>query len=279
MNWIKDVAFLVKVFERPGPATKCINSIRRLWPGARIYVADDSRVPLDLPMAYSYTRLPYDVGCSAGRNALIQASSEPYVVQVDDDYVFTEAVDIGRMVQLLEDHDELVLAGCKCRHIRSKVRAGWTKYFADVRLEGAKLIADRPTRWHDEPDGLRWAQVDVVSNFWVAKRRLFEYVMWDERLIIGGEHADFFQRLQAANGDKTMMRRMWARLMQPGLSPQLTLANPGMMQVAFIPSMHIDHIKKRPPGYQAKRKRDRTYEAMYREMWGITRVDRWRKRR
>ncbi len=258
-------------------AQRCISSIRQMWPGAHIVVADDSRKQLQLTGYDELIRLPHDVGCSAGRNAIIQATDHEYLVQVDDDYIFTEDVDIGRMIQLLQDHDELVLAGCKCRHIRSAQRKGWTKYYADVRLEGRKLTADRPTRWEQEPDGLKWARVDTISNFWVAKRRLFDHVLWDERLVIGGEHADFFQRIQACNGDEEMLRRIWEPCCDP--APLKVASNPGMMQVAFIPSMWIDHRKKRPAQYQKFRARDRTYEQVYRRMWGISRVDRWRYRK
>ena len=277
MEWIDNTVFAIKVFERPQMAQRCIDSIRSLWPAAYIVVADDSLNQLNLTGATHTIRLPHDVGCSAGRNAIIQATTHEYLVQVDDDYVFTPDANIPRMIELLQAHDELVMAGCKCRHIRGPGRAGWTKYFADVKLEGRKLTADKPSRWEMEPDGLKWARVDTISNFWVAKRRLFDHVLWDERLVIGGEHADFFQRVQACNGDEEMMRRIWQPCCDP--SPLKVTVNPGRMQVAFIPSMWIDHIKKRPKVYQPFRARDRTYEQIYRKMWGISRVDRWRYRK
>jgi len=272
MNWLENTAFAIKVFERPQMAQRCIKSIRRLWPDARIYAADDSKEPLPLRGLTGYIRLPFDVGCSAGRNALINGTTEPYLVHVDDDYVFTKETDIPRMIELLEAHDHLVMAGCKCRHVRKK-GAGWTKYYADVTLEGGTLFARQVTRKHTEPDGLVWFEADTISNFWVAKRRLFDHVLWDERLKIGGEHADFFQRIQASNGDTAMRKR---QLSNQKLRPAETSQDAGRLGVAFIPSMWVEHYKKRPPHYQPFRARDSQYERLYRQMWGITRVKRWR---
>ncbi len=281
---IDQVAFNIKVFMRQQTAQKTIRSIRKTYgTAANVYVADDSKQALKLRGATKTFRLPFDVGCSAGRNHLVRQTTEPYIVQVDDDYVFDEHTDILRMVKLLEDHDDLVLVGCKCRHPRSG-RVGWTKYYADVRIVGHKMIADRPTRKHIEADGLKWLQADVVSNFWVAKRRLFDVMMWDERLKIGGEHADFFLRLQAANGDQAIIQRVITLNLKwrTGLikhSPMISLVNAGMMKVAFVPSLWITHNKKRPADYIPFRKRDSTFEKMHRTMWEISRVDRWRKRK
>jgi hypothetical protein len=199
------------------------------------------------------------------------------VVQVDDDYIFTEHADVLRLARLLDTHDDLVLAGCKCKHHRAN-RSGWTKYFADVTLKDGVLTARKPTRRNEEPDGLVWFYADTVSNFWVAKRRLFDCMLWDERLKIGGEHADFFQRLQVANGDNNMSAAYFDTLARPagGLVPLVPLVNDGKMKVAFVPSMWIDHKKDRPGPYQKFRRRDRTYEALYRSMWGIRKVNRWR---
>lgn len=277
---MNDVAFLLKTFERPGVAQRCVNSILKLWPDAKIYQADDSRQPVAAEGVTKFWPLTFDVGVSAGRNHLIRNTTEAFVVQVDDDYIFTEAVDIPRMKQLLEDHDDLVLAGCKCQHIRQN-KTGWTKYFAHIRLDHdgtlwARHPDKQPDKWHVESDGLRWSELDTVSNFWIAKRRLFDVMMWDARLKIGGEHADFFQRLQASNGGHMYTRLQQSRQHRGKNGPLNVTLMEGQMKVAFIPSMYISHKKNRPAFYQKKRKRDTTYEAMYRSMWGITKVNRWR---
>ena len=274
---MNDVAFLLKTFERPGVAQRCVDSILQLWPGANIYQADDSRKPSKCAGIRQFWQLPHDVGVSAGRNHLIRNTDAAYVVQVDDDYIFTEDTDLVRMKQLLDDHDDLVLVGCKCRHIRPN-KTGWTKYFGDVRIDdNGVLWSPQVTRWQLEDDGLKWSYADTVSNFWIAKRRLFDCMMWDERLKIGGEHADFFQRLQAANGDQAMMDRiLMMREKNPKHAPLIPVVDEGRMAVAFIPKFFISHKKNRPMYYQKMRKRDSTYEQLYRSMWGIKKVNRWR---
>jgi len=276
---VDNIAFCLKTFERPKVAQRCVDSILALWPDAKIYQADDSRNPQPAKGVHQFWQLPHDVGVSAGRNHLIRHTTERFLVSIDDDYIFTKETGIPRMKQLLLDHDDIVMAGCKCRHIRNEKRKGWTKYYADIRIDkNGVLWAPQVSRWEQEhDDGLKWAQADTISNFWIAKRRLFDSMMWDERLKIGGEHADFFQRLQAANGDQNMIDRIIFRQEHhPRNAPLMPGLQVGKMRVAFIPSMYITHKKNRPPYYQKMRKRDKTYENMYRSMWGINKVNRWR---
>ena len=280
--WMKkilldDIAFCLKTFERPKAAQRCVDSILAMYPTAKIYQADDSRKPVPAKGVHKFWPLPHDVGVSAGRNHLIRHTTEAFIVQVDDDYIFDKHTDILRMKQLLEEHDDLVLAGCKCRHIRAN-KTGWTKYYGKVRIDtNGVLWSPQVDTWHEEPDGLKWADADTISNFWIAKRRLFDSMMWDERLKIGGEHADFFQRLQAANGDEAMFLRI---IKQKELNyrnaPLMPVTDAGRMKVAFIPSFYVSHKKDRPGIYQKFRKRDKTYEQIYRKMWGINQVNRWR---
>jgi glycosyltransferase involved in cell wall biosynthesis len=263
---MNDIAFLLKTFERPDVAQRCVNSILAMWPDAKIYQADDSRQPVAADGVHKFWSLPFDVGVSAGRNHLIRHTTEQFIVSVDDDYIFDNHTDIPRMKALLQAHDDLVLVGCKCRHIRPN-KAGWTKYFAHVRLDKNGVLwaphpDKQPDKWHVEDDGLRWSELDTVSNFWIAKRRLFDVMMWDERLKIGGEHADFFQRLQASNGGHMYDRLQEARNARGKHGPLNVTLNAGQMKVAFVPSFYVSHKKNRPAFYQRKRKRDNIYEHM-----------------
>lgn len=275
---INDLAFLIKSFERPHMVDRCIDSIRDQWPAARIYVFDDSRKPRKFDGVTASWTHTYDGGVCYGRNELIRRTGEPYIVQVDDDYIFTDKADVLYLARLLESHNDYVLAGCKCRHRRGG-GAGWTKYYGDVYFEGTTLNAAEPSKPVQEFENRAFRQVDVISNFWVAKRRLFESVMWDERFVIGGEHADFFLRLQVANGDPKLVDRILdlrARRM-PGNRPLMPRTNEGMNKVAFVPSLWIDHEKSRPGRYKRLRKRDVDGERLFRMFWNISRVKRWRK--
>ena len=273
---IDDVAFCITTFERPGVAQRCVDSILKLWPDAKIYQADNSQQPAALKGVAEFFPLPYDCGISAARNHLVRHTTEDFIICIDDDYIFTHNTKLDDLHQVLVDHDSIVLAGCKCRHIRPK-KTGWTKYFADVTLVGGVLTASRPSREMDQAKyGWKWYLADTVSNFWMAKRRLFDCMMWDERLKIGGEHADFFQRIQASNGDVAMMDRIKQKRASGPTWPLEPVLNEGNMQVAFLPHVWIDHKKNRPTKYQKMRRRDRNFEQVYRDMWSIKKVNRWR---
>jgi len=277
MGTIDDVAFCVNAFERPGLVRRMINSILAQYPGAKIYVADQSARSHEYPGATKVWKLDYDVGVCAGRNHCIRSTDEPFVVQLDDDYLFTEETDILYLAELLESDDSLVMAGTKCRHIRPN-RRGWTKYYADVWVDNGVLYAAKPSRPARKFQGRPFQIVDVISNFWVAKRRLFDDVLWDERYKIGGEHADFFLRVQLANGDPSIVKQYESQKAGFGRKgPIGRVVDPGRFQVAFVPSLLVDHMKNRPPKYQRLRKRDVDGEKLFRRIWGVHRVKRWRK--
>jgi hypothetical protein len=87
-----DVTFVAKTHERPQSLRGLVTSIRKFYPTNAIFVADDGEVNLKFGARYMLCihiraltcrnigsdkvrvlSLPYDVGLSAGRNALIGA--------------------------------------------------------------------------------------------------------------------------------------------------------------------------------------------------------------
>lgn len=275
---IDKIAFCVNAFERPGLVRRMIKSILEFYPEAKIYVADQSKKEHEYPGATQVWRLPYDVGVCAGRNHCIRNTTEPFVVQLDDDYIFQAETDILFLARLLESRDDLVIAGTKCRHKRSDGRTGWTKYYGDVWINKNFLYSAKPSRPTQKFESVPWQEVDVISNFWVGKRRLFDSVLWDERFKIGGEHADFFLRVQLANGDPSIVERFEKQKKVFGRrGPIGKVDGQGQFKVAFVPSLYVDHLKNRPAKYRILRKRDVTGEEKFRRFWGITRVRRWRK--
>lgn len=84
-----DVTFLVKTHERPQCLRKLLDSLRRHFPTAPVLVADDGRIALrHRPDDHTQlVALPYDVGLSAARNALLQRVQTRFFVTLDDDFV------------------------------------------------------------------------------------------------------------------------------------------------------------------------------------------------
>jgi GT2 family glycosyltransferase len=88
-----DVTFLVKTHERPHSLRKLLDSLRRFYPHTKVLVADDGRIalrqrPSDIAQTTTHiVTLPYDVGLSAARNAMLERVDTKYFITLDDDFV------------------------------------------------------------------------------------------------------------------------------------------------------------------------------------------------
>jgi glycosyltransferase involved in cell wall biosynthesis len=89
-----DVTFLVKTHERPQCLRKLLLSLRTQFPRTRVIVADDGRVSLRHRLddeLLTLLTLPYDVGLSAGRNAMLERVETKYFITLDDDFVLYDS--------------------------------------------------------------------------------------------------------------------------------------------------------------------------------------------
>jgi glycosyltransferase involved in cell wall biosynthesis len=178
------VTLLIKTFERPALIARLVTSIRRTYPTVPIIVVDDSRVPSALPGVETIV-LPYDRGVSAGRQAGLERVTTPYVMVLDDDFVFYRATRIERAVALLERQPRIDIVG------------GQLIDLPYLRFREPPLGRIFPTSATPrEPigstiDGLMVC--DKVANFYVARTDGIRKVGWTPALR-RVDHADFFTR-------------------------------------------------------------------------------------
>jgi hypothetical protein len=195
----EEVAHIIPTFERPRVCQRLIDSIRAYYPSANIYVCDDSRTPHRYDGAHNIPAPAYDIGLSAKRNHLVDATDEPYILLHDDDYIFTDNSDLSVMWDLFHEFDEVGIVCGERRDSRFHFRrAGW---FC------GKVWPEASVRYHRPPDEqyqtvtvggrtLRYHPVDFAMNWYLADRRTVELVPWDEELKLQ-EHIEHFSRLAA----------------------------------------------------------------------------------
>jgi len=170
-----------------------VSSIKAFYPGAIIYVADDSRKPaVKINGVDKIFRMQYDMGLSAGRNELVRNVQTKYLAILDDDFVFDEATDVRSMAKFLDHNDEFGLVG------------GWLRFSTggEQHYEGWPRIHKKTIYFEmDEEDtklcphsGLNYKHVGIVLNFFVARTEMFKNILWDLDLKLA-EHTDFFLRL------------------------------------------------------------------------------------
>jgi hypothetical protein len=180
----RQLTALVKTFERPHIVRRLVMSMKRLYPDLPIVVVDDSREPTPIPGA-QLVEMPYDSGVAAGRNEGLRHVTTPYVLVLDDDFIFYRHTRLGRALALMNKHPEIDVMGGRVIDL---------PLMRTRRLPEGEIFPTNKsptTPLGSLIGGLK--VVDKVPTFYVARQRRLELVRWDERLK-RVEHADFFTR-------------------------------------------------------------------------------------
>ena len=133
-NVEKHVTFIYKSFNRQKQAKRLYKNIKSYYPNVRIIVADDSRLPLDLP---DVIHLPFNSGLSKGLAAALEQVETPYVIRLDDDMLLTPHTDIHEELKFLMKHPEADLVAVMSDHKRPGECA---KRFADIRTDKKLMV-------------------------------------------------------------------------------------------------------------------------------------------
>lgn len=194
---------VVKTFQRPRALQRLVASIRRLYPDLRVIVVDDSRQPLR-PPAVETLVLPFDSGVSAGRSAGLARVETPYMLNLDDDFVFYRHTDLAAALRLMEAHPQIDLMGGQVVHLP-------LFHTTDYRRAGLLAAEVAPaTPLGSLVGGL--PVYDKVANFFLARTERLRQVDWDPALK-RMEHADFFTR---ARGVLTSVHNAELRCLHAG---------------------------------------------------------------
>jgi glycosyltransferase involved in cell wall biosynthesis len=175
---------VIKTFERPAVLARLLSSIRRFYPGLPVIVVDDSREPQPHPGVWTIT-MPFNSGLSAGRNEGVRQVETPYLLLLDDDFVFYRHTDLISALVLIESEPRIDIMGGAVVNL---------PFFrvADYSRAGLYPTKTRPVM----PPGSSLAGLtvyDKVPNFFIARTEGLRRVKWDENLKLL-EHAEFFTR-------------------------------------------------------------------------------------
>jgi hypothetical protein len=178
------LTIVIKTFERPRTIERLVDSIRRMYPSIPIVVVDDSRAPRELP-GVETVLVPFDQGVSIGRQAGLARVRTPYVMMLDDDFVFFSATRLDRALSKLE------------RQARIDLLGGQLIDLPRLRFREPPLGQIFPTAAVPrEPISSKIDDLlvcDKVANFYIARTDAVRRVGWTPQLR-RVDHADFFTR-------------------------------------------------------------------------------------
>lgn len=234
-----DITLIIKTFERQDTLARLLASIRETDFGGPVLVADDSNTPYrdSIMRDYGdlideYLCLPFNVGLSAGRNALLSRVETPYFVLNDDDFVYGPHTDLAWMRQQLARTDLELLGGV----FYEPKTVDWAGLYKSTLTETARAVYDttrtcleiargdryRATQFrgsihvsddtvrlvHDHSAAHPFVRCDYTQNFFMADTDAVRSKVggWADELKLQ-EHWEFFYRakrggLRVAHSDE-----------------------------------------------------------------------------
>ncbi|CAH1271113.1 B4GALNT2 [Branchiostoma lanceolatum] len=111
-NIDRKVTVVTKTFLRYFSVRNLIRSIRKFYPTIRIVIADDSRPVEDLQGDnVDHYVMPFGVGWFAGWNLAVSQVKTPYMLWVDDDFLFIPETKLEKFVDVLDNADIDIVSG------------------------------------------------------------------------------------------------------------------------------------------------------------------------
>lgn len=177
----ENVTFIYKSFNRQRKAKHLYRSIRAIFPNARIIIADDSAVPLEIPGA-EIIYMPFNSGLSKGLIAALERVETPFMMRLDDDMLLIPQSRIPEQVRFLQKHEDVDLVAIPCE---KSFRKGVDPYLQfDM---GKSMIIPNRT----EIDGCIVAC--KTPNWFVARTDKIRQVGYDPNIRMIDHHEFFFR--------------------------------------------------------------------------------------
>ena len=189
---LSDITVLVTTFLRPGYLRESLKGVGENLKEVEVSVACDDELMHAMlflnPTAW--TRLQFDSGLTAKRNAAVKRARTKYCLLSSDDFDFsTPGIRDGilRMSEFLDKNADVdVVVG----RVNNKQYEGYLEYVPGEYIKEYRLVPKRsgPIR------------IDIGINFFLARTSVLREIPWDERIRpIGGEHADWFLSMREAH--------------------------------------------------------------------------------
>jgi glycosyltransferase involved in cell wall biosynthesis len=149
-----------------------------------VIVVDDSREPVGLEGVETIV-MPYDSGVSAGRSEALKHVETPYLMLLDDDFIFHRHTNILHVLKKLECLLEVDIIGGDVIYLPFYRKID----YAQEGLHPTKALS--LAKLGTQIGGMKVH--DKVANFYIARTQSIRKVGWDPQ-IKRLDHADFFTR-------------------------------------------------------------------------------------
>lgn len=201
---IKKIAITIPTFLRFNKLKKEVDSILKTYPEElyRLYIGEQGKPSKRKEGYYTMLRkkghkiyqLPFNCGAIYARNYIIKKTKEPYILVIDNDFIFNKLTKMERFLEILEESPQIGIVGGVVNSRSNKD----VNYIYDLVKDKDKLyfIYNSYKKWFKtSKNGYRFIPSDLVLNFFLARREVFNDILWDENYKMYA-HIDFFLRMK-----------------------------------------------------------------------------------
>jgi glycosyltransferase involved in cell wall biosynthesis len=201
----REIAIIIPTFMRDNKLKILIDSIKQHFhpDWYRLYIADQGLFSLEKEKYYQelkkeghfYTFLPFNCGLSYSRNYLVNKSSEPYILIVDDDFVMTSQTRLDYFIDILNSDAQIgIVGGDLLNRNPYNYHLCLDKVNNKIYYIRLKTKESLTTKTVIRPM-ISFDYCDIVLNFALFKREIFTDIKWDNNLKLA-EHSDMYLRLK-----------------------------------------------------------------------------------
>jgi len=245
------VDFVIKSFLRPAALLRLLQSVRRYYPTVLITITDDGNLQdasdedsrrcrqliEDDPRCVLHV-LPFDsVGPADGRNYLVEHTSKPYILLLDDDYCLTEQTRIETLLDALRSNETIGVIGGMCVDIVDG-KEHPRRFAGTLDIRDGDLT-HTVGEWRDPARKF----CDIVLQFAMFRREVFQEVRW--RGGPGAHHYDLFLQLKEADWnvcqeDSVVIHHYPYTAALPGYRERRDNVGPG--QMSLLQKWNVDRL-------------------------------------
>lgn len=180
----------ITAFLRPRCLERLHASIRARYPKVPIVIADNGDRPASIsdPLT-TYHTLPFDCGLSAARNHLIDHTETPYLLVLEEDFIFTPETKLEAFADVLDSDPAVGIVGGPLRNPATGVTDDYACDF-DVFREVLNIVPARGP-WRATMAGTSYRHCHQTFNFLMARRECLADHRWPDGLPLG-EHFRYF---------------------------------------------------------------------------------------
>ena len=179
------IAIIVTTIKRDEMMMKCVSS--HLDKNITTYLLDQGEITLTKKRFYKELEnrgnhiycISKDFGIPGARKFLVEKVTEPFVLVADDDIELIS--NPNEILYHFNENSKLgIVGGCCINKAKNDIEQHY-EYALEIKNQILYLKNSK--------------KIDLVLNFFVARRELFNDIQWDERLKLM-EHLDFFLQLK-----------------------------------------------------------------------------------